>query len=131
MNKQHANAVSQSIEWTLGLVSGALVLGVLVWLLVEGLAPSADTPILSITAGQPQPVGADFYVPFTVRNDSEATAASVVVEASLSPSTPSEQRSEVTLDYAPAMSEVKGSFVFTQDPRSAPLQLRVLGYRDP
>ena len=131
MKPQQASSAPQAIEWIFAALSAALVLFMLGFLLVEGLTNAVQIPVLSIVAGQAEQMGAAFEVPFLVRNDGEATAASVLVEAVVSPGSPSEQRSEVTLDYVPARSTTEGGFVFTEDPRGLPLQVRVLGYQDP
>lgn len=121
----------QILEWVLATLSAAVVLFMLGFLLVEGLSNTARTPVMSVVTAQPEAVGTGFEVPFQVRNEGEATAASVVVEAVIAAGEASEQRSEVTLDYVPAQSTTKGGFVFTDDPRGKPLQVRVLGYQDP
>ncbi len=93
-----------------------------------GLTSTAKTPTLSAEAGQPEAAGTGFHIPFLVRNEGKASAASVIVEAVILAKTRAEQRSKVTLDYVPAQSKTKGGFVLTQDPPGSPVHVRVLGY---
>jgi len=127
----HSRPKSQAVEWILAAVSGLLVLGAIVFLVVEALADVNGQPLLSVEVETVEAVGPGYRVAFTVRNTGEATAASVMVAGTLTASGQPDQRSEVTLDYVPAQSENHGGLFFERDPRGGDLHLRVLGYQEP
>ena len=119
-----------ALEWTVFGVSLVLILGVTGLLLWQHVTGSNHPPAIVIHAGEPVETAGGFAVPIDVRNDGDLTAEDVLVEATLVwPG--GMERGEAVLTLIPYRSARRAWIVFSRDPRTAALQTRVLGYREP
>jgi len=119
------------LEW------GAAALGLLVALALlaiigrEAVAGKDEpVPVLVAEAQRIVATPGGHVVEIRVRNLSSQTAAAVQVEGKSRPG-PDEETSSATIDYVPGRSEAIGGIMFSNDPRGAPLELRVTGYEIP
>jgi uncharacterized protein (TIGR02588 family) len=120
-------------EQIAGFIGLLLVLGVLGFLIYEGIQPQTEAEIVTeVKSISPQPGG--YLVSFEASNRGHSTAAGVLVEGALydlaNPDEPIET-AEVTFDYIPDQSDRTGSFVFEHDPRQYDLRIQVKGFMDP
>lgn len=72
-----------------------------------------------------------FYVPFEVTNAGGETAESVQIIAELKVNGEVEESGEQQIDFLSGGETEEGAFVFSQDPRSGELTLRVASYKLP
>lgn len=119
------------VQWAaaiLGAVTVALVVGILV---VDGAAGDGTPPMPSVAVhseeGYETPTG--WVVPATLTNDGSTAAEAVILVATASVSG-SDERSELTVDYAPPGSEVDVAFGFSARPEGE-VEVRVVGFRLP
>lgn len=115
-----------------GLVGLLLVVGVLGYLVYEGVRPRSEAAIVTaVESITPQAGG--YLVTFTASNTGRQTAASVLVEGALYDAAGAEpvESAEMTFDYLPDQSDRSGALVFERDPRQYDLRLQVKGFMDP
>ena len=118
-------------EWIVAIASAALVLGVLGFLIYDGVRAPRTPPDVTIEVDSIQTAGAGYLVLFRARNSGRSTAADVLVLGELEADSGRVETSETVIDYVPAEGEQRGGLYFRQDPRSLRLRLRAQGYRDP
>ncbi|HEY9622142.1 MAG TPA: TIGR02588 family protein [Crinalium sp.] len=120
-------------EWvTLGISSfilaGLIGLVVYVWLDQERQRP----PAISVT--EPQSIretDGQFYIPFEVTNTGGGTAESVQIMAELTVNGEVVESGEQQIDFLSGGETAEGAFVFSQDPRSGEVTIRVASYKLP
>jgi uncharacterized protein (TIGR02588 family) len=103
----------------------ALVVGVVVKLWVS---QTEKPPRFVVETGAARNEAGLFYLPFTLINEGDKTAAEVMVEGTIGASG-KEETSSTTFDFIPGRSRQKGELVFSADPASA--QVRVTSYQQP
>ena len=118
-------------EWIVAIVSAALVLALLGYLIYDGTRSPRTPPDVTVEVDSIQKAGSGYLVLFRARNNGRITAAEVVVEGELEPESGKVERSETTIDYVPARGEQRGGLYFRTDPQRSRLRLRAHGYRDP
>lgn len=118
-------------EWIAAAVSGVLVLGVIGFLIYDGVRSPPTPPDITIEIDSVGPAGPGYLVQFRARNSGRNTAAEVVVEGELLADTGKVETSETTLDYVPAGGLKRAGLYFSHDPRGGRLRLRARGYREP
>jgi uncharacterized protein (TIGR02588 family) len=118
-------------EWVAAALGLLLTLGVIGYLVWDGLRERDAPPDLSVIAGAPAQVGQGFVVPVTVRNDSPATAADVEVLGVLEQGGVVIEERRASFAYVPGDGEATGGLVFSRDPRAYRLRLEAEGYADP
>lgn len=118
-------------EWIVATASAALVLGVLGFLIYDGMRSPRTPPDITIEIDSIQTAGPGYLVLFRARNTGRSTAADVVVEGELEAESGQGEISETILDYLPPGAVEHGGLYFEGDPRRGRLQLRAHGYRDP
>jgi uncharacterized protein (TIGR02588 family) len=119
------------VEWIVAIASAALVLGVLGFLIYDGVRSPRTPPDVTIEVDSIKTTGQGYLVLFRARNLGRTTAAEVLVEGELEADTGKVETSETTIDYVPAEGEERGGLYFRQDPRRLRLKLRAHGYREP
>ena len=127
------------LEWGVFAVGLALVLSVLAYLTYEGLTMGNDPPSIEVRLGTPEPRAHNFIVPVIVTNHGDATAEGITIEVTLENAGGSDGsggsaepvRGELTIAFLPRRATREGWVTFQQDPRSARLNARVLGYEKP
>jgi len=126
------NAPTTSVsEWIVAIVSAALVLAVLAFLVYDGLRSPRTPAAITIESDSIQAAGPGYLVLFRARNRGRTTAAQVVVEGTLEAGSGEIETSQTTLDYVPAEGEQRGGLYFRQDPRRLTLRLRAHGFQEP
>ncbi|HYN68955.1 MAG TPA: hypothetical protein VEX41_01940 [Candidatus Eisenbacteria bacterium] len=119
------------LEWAVLVISVALVVGLVGYLLVSGLTNGGPAMIrLEVIAAEAAdgPDGG-WLVPLTVRNDGGRAAASIVIEGTAIVAG-SEQSSELTVDVLAAGSEVNLVLGFSGRPEGE-VRVRVVGFETP
>jgi uncharacterized protein (TIGR02588 family) len=122
---------TSATEWIVAGLSAALVLGVLAFLLYDGVRRPSTPPDITIAVDSIQRAGPGYVVLFQARNGGRSTAADVVVEGELVANTGQVETSQTTIDYVPAGGFQRAGLYFSQDPRRFRLRLRAHGYREP
>lgn len=119
-------------EWVTFIVS-SLILLVLVSLVIFDWAVNQDRPpafqievtqSARITDGQ-------YYVPFAITNTGGRIARTVQVIAELHIEGEPDETGEQQIDFLSGQERKRGSFIFTHNPQSGKLVLRVASYRLP
>ena len=119
------------LEWAaaaLGLLVALLLLAILGREAIEG--KDDPVPVLVAEVERVVATSTGHVVEVRVRNLSIQTAAAVQVEGKIE-SGGEEQTSSTTIDYVPGHSQAVGGIIFSSAPRSAGLELRVIGYEIP
>ena len=120
------------VEWAVFAVGLLLVLSALGYLIYEGATMGSDPPGLEVRLGTPAARTHNFIVPVSVTNHGDETAEGVTVEVTLESGAGQEPaRGEITIAFIPRRATRDGWVAFQQDPRSARLTARVLGYGKP
>ena len=118
-------------EWIAAAVSAVLVLGVIGFLIYEGVLSSQTPPDVTIEVDSILPAGPGHLVILEAQNTGRSTAADLVVQGELMADSGRVEISETTIDYVPGGGKQRAGLFFTRDPRGLKLRLRALGYRDP
>ena len=122
---------TSTAEWIVAAVSATLVLGMIGFLVYDGVASPGTPPDVTIEVDSIQQAGPGYLVIFRVRNSGRKTAADVNVEGELMADSGQVETSEITVDYVPARGQQRAGLYFTRDPRRLNLRLRAQGYREP
>ncbi len=117
-------------EWVVGVVGGLLVLGTVAAMTYDALTHEGTPPDFVVTVvGMQRVSGGGHLVELRAENRGGTTAAQVQVEGELSGGGAEEpETSDVTIDYVPSGSSREAGLLFTRDPRSGDLRIRVKGY---
>lgn len=110
----------------------ALLVAMFAFLVYEAVKTDDGAPAVMVV----EPTGVtsaagQHVVEIKVTNRSRKTAAAVQVEGVLSEGGSDVETSNASLDYVPGKSQRQGAVVFSKDPRSHKLQLRITGYESP
>jgi uncharacterized protein (TIGR02588 family) len=122
---------TSTAEWIVAAVSAALVLGVLGFLIYDGVRHPLTPPNVTLEVDSIQAAGPGYLVLLRARNQGRSTAAEVVVEGELQADTGRVESSQTTIDYVPGGGQQSAGLYFTRDPRQLKLKLRAHGYREP
>ena len=122
---------TSTAEWIVAALSAALVLGVVGFLIYDGVRSPSTPPDVTIEIDSVQQAGPGYLVLFRARNRGRSTAAEVVVEGELEADTGKVETSQTTIDYVPAGGQQRAGLFFTHDPGRLRLKLRAHGYREP
>ncbi len=119
------------LEWGALVISIIAVIGVVGFLVVDGLSDGGQppSPIVELHADKAYPTDHGWIVPATVTNDGDEAAEALVLRATATVAG-DEEESELTVDYLPAGTAVEISFGFSAEPDAAPL-VQVIGFRLP
>ncbi|HEU5483124.1 MAG TPA: hypothetical protein VFU80_08555 [Sphingomicrobium sp.] len=120
------------VEWLSAAIGLAVTAGMFGFLVVESVRQRGDVPPVMEVAAVGLVAGRDTYVvEAEVKNISRKTAAQVQVEGLLKRGDAPVETSNATVDYVPGGSSRQIGLVFTHDPRTYRLELRVTGYERP
>ena len=132
MTKKAANKVQKNwLEWIVFVVSLALVLGTLGYLLYDGATATEAPPSIQVRLGEQQRTPQNFIVHVAVTNDGGQTAEGVHVEVVLEGAGGEAERGEFVVAFLPRRATREGWVAFRSDPAAARLTARVLGYEKP
>lgn len=115
-------------EWVSLGISLALLSGVIATVVSLWLHPSLKPAEFTVERGEVRVADDHYYLPVTVKNEGDATAAQVTVEGSLDVA-PDDEIATTTFDFVPARSDAEGVLIFSQDPSGA--TVRVISYQEP
>jgi uncharacterized protein (TIGR02588 family) len=119
------------LEWVVFAVSLILVVFTLGYLVYAGVSMGEQPPSLEVRLGTPEQRQFNFIVPVTVVNHGDETAEGVKIEVVLQSGGEEKARGEVEIPFLPRHATREGWVAFEQDPRTAQLKARVLGYQKP
>jgi uncharacterized protein (TIGR02588 family) len=118
-------------EWIVAGLSAVLVLGVVGFLIYDGVRHPSTPPDITVEVDSIVPAGPGYLVLIRADNRGRNTAAEVTVEGELEADTGRVETSQTIIDYVPAGGQGRGGLYFQRDPRSLRLRLRAHGYREP
>ncbi len=120
------------VEWLAAIFGALVVIGMIGFLLAEGLGQrDGAPPLMRVEPLRLAAMGNQFVVEISVSNLTQKTAASVQVEGKLTRSGSDVETSTASLRYVPGESRRRAGLIFTHDPRKYRLKLRVTGYERP
>ncbi len=119
------------LEWVALAVSVIAVIGVVGFLLVDGLRDEGEppAPMVELQADQAYTTDHGWIVPATVTNAGDEAAEALLLRATATIAG-AEEESELTVDYLPAGTAVEISFGFSAEPDGTPA-VQVIGFRLP
>ncbi len=123
-----AQALAERISFLIASAILVSVLGTVVYLWVRDR--NSQPPLLEITSTIETRQG-KYYVPFTVVNTGDETAAAVQVIAELRINGVVVEWREQTIDFLSSQEEKEGAFIFMREPRSNELTVRTASYQVP
>ncbi|WP_052049519.1 hypothetical protein [Leptolyngbya sp. KIOST-1] len=112
-----------SLAISLTLLSGVVATVASLW-----LHPSLKPAVFTVEPGAVRTANGLYYLPVTIKNDGDATAAEVTVEGSLGAGS-TEEIATTTFDFIPAHSDAETVLIFSQEPTAA--TVRVISYQEP
>jgi uncharacterized protein (TIGR02588 family) len=119
------------VEWVVLAISAAAVVGLVGFLLVDGIADEARPPAprvrLQMDSAYEVPGG--WIIPATVTNAGDRAAESLVLRATATVDG-GEEESELTIDFLPAGTDVEISFGFSAEP-DGEVTVQTVGFRLP
>jgi len=119
------------LEWVVFALGLILVSATLGYLIYAGASTGREPPSLEVRLGTPEQRQFNFIVPVTVVNHGDETAEGVRVEVVMESGGEEQARGELDLAFLPPHATREGWVTFAQDPRTAQLKARVLGYQKP
>ena len=127
MKKKKKNGL-EWIAFAVGLILVSYTLGYLIY---AGASMGREPPSLEVRLGRPEPRQFNFVVPVTVINHGDETAEAVRIEVVMESGGEEKARGELDVAFLPRHATREGWVTFEQDPRTAQLKARVLGYQKP
>ncbi|MCA1573751.1 MAG: hypothetical protein LC770_04280 [Acidobacteria bacterium] len=119
------------LEWVVFAFGLILVASTLGYLIYTGASMGDDPPRLEVRLGIPEQRQFNFIVPVAVVNHGDETAEGVRIEVVLERGGEEKARGELDVAFLPRHATREGWVTFEQDPRTAQLKARVLGYQKP
>lgn len=119
------------VEWVALAVSVLAVVGVVGFLVVDGLRDEGQppTPVVELRHSDAYTTDHGWIVPATVTNDGDRAAEALVLRATAMVGG-EEEESELTVDYLPAGTSVEVSIGFSAEP-DGEVTVQVVGFRLP
>ena len=127
MNKLQKNW----FEWIVFALGLILVSSTLGYLIYAGASMGQEPPSLEVRLGTPEQRQFNFIVPVTVVNHGDETAEAVRIEVVMESGGEEKARGEFDVPFVPRHATREGWVTFEQDPSTAQLKARVLGYQKP
>ncbi len=107
-----------------------LVIFTFAFLIYELIYEKQTPPDISVTLGEILKKDEGYSVPVSVKNNGSQTAKGIVIEIT-SEENGTQEKGQITFDYLPGQSSVRGWVTFTIRPASSTLKSQVLGYAIP
>ena len=119
------------VEWVALAISALAVIGVVGFLVVDGLGDEGQppTPIVELRRSEAYATDHGWILPATVTNDGDRAAEALVLRATATVAG-GEEESELTVDYLPAGTSVEVSIGFSAEPEGE-VSVQVVGFRLP
>lgn len=118
-------------EWIAASCGLLLTLGVIGYLLAEGLRERQGPPSLYVANEPALRTDGGYVLPLVVRNSSFATAAGVEIRGTLEQNGHVVEERRTTFAYVPGRGEARGGLVFQSDPDRLTVSLVAEGYEEP
>ncbi len=128
MSEASENPIRNRAEWISLGISLTLLAGVVATVVSVWLNPSLKPAEFTVERGQVRAANGHYYLPVTIKNEGDATAAEVTVEGTLDTTSP-EEIATTTFDFVPARSDAEGVLIFSQEASGA--TVRVISYQKP
>lgn len=119
------------LEWVVFAIGLSLVAATLGYLIYAGASMGQEPPSVEVRLGTPEQRQFNFIVPVTVVNHGDETAEGVRIEVVMESGGKEKARGELEIAFLPRHATQEGWVTFEQDPRTAQLKARVLGYQKP
>lgn len=119
------------LEWSVFATGLVLVASTLGYLTYTGATMGNEPPSIEVRLGTPEQRSHNFIVPVMVINHGDRTAEGVRIEVLMESGGAETARGELDIPFVPRRATREGWVTFEQDPRSAQLKARVLGYEEP
>jgi uncharacterized protein (TIGR02588 family) len=119
------------LEWVVFALALILVSSTLSYLIYAGVSMGHEPPSIEVRLGTPEQRQFNFIVPVTVVNHGDETAEGVKIEVVMESGGEEKARGELDIVFLPRHATREGWVTFEQDPRTAQLKARVLGYQKP
>jgi len=119
------------LEWIVFAVGLILVSYTLGHLIFAGASMGREPPSIEVRLGSSERRQFNFVVPVKVINHGDETAAGVRIEVVMEAGGEEKERAELDVAFLPRHATREGWVTFEQDPRTAQLKARVLGYQKP
>lgn len=119
------------LEWLVLAASAAVVVGVVGFLVIDGLTDEGRPPAprVDVLTDEGYEVSGGWIIPATVRNDGDEVAVALVLRATATVEG-TEEESEVSVDYLPPGTDVEVSFGFSNEPAGS-VTVQTVGFRLP
>lgn len=119
------------LEWAVLAISAVLVVGIVGFLVVDGLRDEGrpPEPVVELRLDEGYATDHGWIVPATVNNLGDTAAEALVLRATAVVAG-TEEEAELTVDYLPPGTEVEISFGFSARPEGA-VDVRTIGFRLP
>jgi uncharacterized protein (TIGR02588 family) len=119
------------VEWIAAAIGGFLFFTMIAYMAFLGFQQADTPPIIMLETKPAVRSGSAFLVPFIASNSGDATAAGLVVTATLTQGEREVESAEITIDYLAGGSERRGGFFFRNDPGPLRLELSAKAYLEP
>jgi uncharacterized protein (TIGR02588 family) len=116
------------VEWIIAAISTCAVLVIFGFLAFEAATKTGQSPVLTVRPGDLTSVGGDSHLEVLITNSGHRAAADLQIEGVAGVAGANIQGS-VTLDYAPAESEVNGIIVFDGEVNPDAVEVQITGFR--
>lgn len=119
------------LEWVVLAISAALVVGLVGFLVVDGITDEGrpPSPRVELLPDEAYEVENGWILPATVTNEGDQAAEALALRATASVNGADEE-SEITIDFLPAGTDVEISFGFSAQP-DGEITVQTVGFRLP
>lgn len=119
------------LEWVVLAISAALVVGLVGFLVVDGITDEGrpPSPRVELLPDEAYKVENGWILPGTVTNEGDQAAEALALRATASVNGADEE-SEITIDFLPAGTDVEISFGFSAQP-DGEITVQTVGFRLP
>lgn len=119
------------LEWVVFALGFIFVSSTVGYLIYAGASMGHEPPSLEVRLGTPEKRQFNFIVPVRVVNHGDETAEGVRIEVVMTTGGEEKARGELDIAFLPRHATREGWVTFEQDPRTAQLKARVMGYQRP
>jgi uncharacterized protein (TIGR02588 family) len=128
--REEKESSTPPLEIVVSIIGFLIVFGVVTYLLYQAVLGEETPPNIRIEQLTTLPVENGYLVKLNVTNLGTESAASVLIQGTLTENGEEVERGEVTIDYIAGESNSRVGLFFTEDPAQHTLELRALGYQD-
>ncbi|MBP7339305.1 hypothetical protein [Niveispirillum sp.] len=118
----------RAVEWTVGALSGVLVLCLILFLGHEAVFGEVQPARLVVSIAEIEPMDGGTMVTVTVMNQGDKAAAAVTVNASLKEATAPDK--QIEFDYIAAHAVRRGAFLFPHPVNHTVLDIQIGGFTE-